>query len=315
MRWELGWDQVDARSVALSSTPVYVGRGPNNDVVLTDATVSTRHAALWVDSAGVRIEDLKSRNGTTINGRPLAGIVGLKSGDRVCFGDGVELVIRGVRDQVRSAAARAYLLVDASRNIAVPVRDSRVRIGPDAESQLRTRGPDAAEVVFRDDGIWLNRSGDYSLLQPDEPFDVGEHSYVVQESVGEVAPTVAMSDAPFPYVLHATLSKPRAVARMSHRESGGEVLITAGTRVALLWQLMQGIVRDQASGVLLSERGWCDARDLRVGVWGKSAADSEERLNVLIHRVRKDLEDGGFSGAVIERRLSQVRAYVAEVVT
>jgi hypothetical protein len=167
-------------------------------------------------------------------------------------------------------------------------------------------------VVFRDDGVWLNRNGDYTPLQLDTPFDVGEHSYVVQEMDGVVAPTVAVSDAPFPYRLHASLSSPQPVARLSHREMDQEVVITAGTRVALLWQLMQGIIRDQSRGVLLNERGWCDARDLRVGVWGKSAADSEERLNVLIHRVRKDLEEAGFSGAVIERRLSQVRAYVAE---
>lgn len=315
MRWELAWDQVDARAVVLSTTPVYVGRGPGNDVVLTDSTVSTRHAALWVDSSGVRLEDLKSRNGTSVNGRPLAGIGTLRSGDRVCFGECAELVVRGVRDRFRPSLSKAYLLVDTSQNIAVPVRDARVRIGPDAEPQLRIRGDDSAEVVFRDDGVWLNRNGDHTLIEPDTPFMVGDHSFVIREIKGAVSPTVAVSDAPFPYVLHASLSGPRPVARLSHREMEQELVVTAGTRVALLWQLMQGIVRDQSRGVLLNERGWCDARDLRVGVWGKAAADNEERLNVLIHRVRKDLEDGGFSGAVIERRQSQVRAYVAEVST
>lgn len=314
MAWELALDRLDHRAILLSAVPVYVGRGPSNDLVLTDATVSTRHAAFWADSAGAHVEDLKSRNGTLINGRPLTGVASLKSGDTVRLGDTVELVVRANRRQ-NAVSQRGYLIVEASRGIAVPVRSTRVRIGPDAEPQLRVSAVDPVELVFRDDGIWVNRDGDYTSLALDTVVEIGDHAFQVRESKGVTAPTQETTDAPFPYVLDASLSGSRPIARLLHRETGAQLEVTAGTRVTLWWQLAQAVVRDRASGILRSEVGWCDARDLRVGVWGRSAADMEEKLNVLIHRARKELKDTGFDGAVIERRSAQVRAYVAEAKT
>lgn len=47
-----------------------MGAGPGNDLVLNDRFVSTRHARLWWDGVEWWLEDLGSRNGTSINGRP-----------------------------------------------------------------------------------------------------------------------------------------------------------------------------------------------------------------------------------------------------
>jgi len=47
---------------------ITIGRGPENDVVLDYATVSTRHARLIVDGGAVTIEDLNSTNGTFLGG-------------------------------------------------------------------------------------------------------------------------------------------------------------------------------------------------------------------------------------------------------
>lgn len=47
-----------------------IGAGPGNNLVLNDRFVSTRHARLWWDGIEWWLEDLGSRNGTLINGRP-----------------------------------------------------------------------------------------------------------------------------------------------------------------------------------------------------------------------------------------------------
>jgi FHA domain-containing protein len=53
---------------------------------LDDPLVSRRHALLLVTSNGVTIEDLQSRNGVVVNGRPIAGRTELSSGDKIAIG-------------------------------------------------------------------------------------------------------------------------------------------------------------------------------------------------------------------------------------
>ena len=46
-----------------------IGRGPGNDVVLTDLRVSRRHAELRIADGGYEIVDVGSRGGTYVNGQ------------------------------------------------------------------------------------------------------------------------------------------------------------------------------------------------------------------------------------------------------
>lgn len=49
---------------------LHIGRGDNNDIVVSDPTVSRQHAQLMVDDIGqVTIIDLNSSNGTFVNGQ------------------------------------------------------------------------------------------------------------------------------------------------------------------------------------------------------------------------------------------------------
>jgi hypothetical protein len=61
-----------------------IGRLPDNDVVIDDATVSRRHCAIVVHSdLSVELLDIASKNGTTVNGRKLAGSAKLRDGDEL----------------------------------------------------------------------------------------------------------------------------------------------------------------------------------------------------------------------------------------
>ena len=65
-----------------------VGRGPECDVVLEDDRISRRHAALAGNGSGWSVADLGSKNGTQVDGLPLAADASGKLADRswISFG-------------------------------------------------------------------------------------------------------------------------------------------------------------------------------------------------------------------------------------
>jgi len=64
---------------------VTIGRSPDCQIVLKDFGISRTHAKLIADEDGVRIQDLKSKNGTQVNGVPVVEAP-LKDGDRILLG-------------------------------------------------------------------------------------------------------------------------------------------------------------------------------------------------------------------------------------
>ena len=63
-----------------------LGRAQSARVVLDDTSVSAHHAMLRPVDGGWAIEDLGSRNGTLVNGRPATAQVALECGDAIQLG-------------------------------------------------------------------------------------------------------------------------------------------------------------------------------------------------------------------------------------
>lgn len=80
------WLVLRGRRVALGEGENLVGRDPGSHVCLDDPSVSRRHARVVVDAGGVWLEDLGSKNGTTVGGEMVRGRTPLGGGDRVVFG-------------------------------------------------------------------------------------------------------------------------------------------------------------------------------------------------------------------------------------
>jgi len=68
---------------------VVVGRAPGCTVVLEDGFASQRHARFLVRDGVAYVEDLRSTNGTLLDGRPVQGAVPLAPGSRVQIGSTV----------------------------------------------------------------------------------------------------------------------------------------------------------------------------------------------------------------------------------
>ena len=106
------------------SGQVIIGRSTDVDLRLRDNQVSRRHAVVRVTAAGAELEDLKSQNGTFLNGERISGPRALQLGDtlRVC---GVTLAFYASEPH-----NQATQLVDAAR--------FRERLEDEIERALRT---------------------------------------------------------------------------------------------------------------------------------------------------------------------------------
>ena len=73
------------KSFLLTSAQNLIGRESSAQVVLSDPTVSRRHAILRVDAEHATISDLGSQSGTQVDGEMVTG-VGISVGDRIVVG-------------------------------------------------------------------------------------------------------------------------------------------------------------------------------------------------------------------------------------
>jgi pSer/pThr/pTyr-binding forkhead associated (FHA) protein len=78
-----------------------IGRGGGNEFYLPDVRASREHAEIKWDGEAFVLTDLKSSNGTYLNGEPLTGSAALKEGDEIQVGEHV-LRVR-VEDATRVA--------------------------------------------------------------------------------------------------------------------------------------------------------------------------------------------------------------------
>ncbi len=73
------------QSYSFTSGEVVLGRSPDCQVVLKDFGISRNHAKIVVDGDSIRILDLNSKNGTSVNGQPIVEAF-LKDGDKILLG-------------------------------------------------------------------------------------------------------------------------------------------------------------------------------------------------------------------------------------
>lgn len=66
---------------------ITLGRSTSNTIQVIDKRASRHHLSLRRNRDGYAAEDMGSKNGTLINDEPMAGLVRLKSGDRISLGD------------------------------------------------------------------------------------------------------------------------------------------------------------------------------------------------------------------------------------
>jgi DNA-binding winged helix-turn-helix (wHTH) protein len=82
----LHWLVVRGRRVPLGEGENVIGRDPGAGVWLDEAGISRRHARITIAGGQALLEDLGSKNGTTVRLARVAGPVRLRDSDRISFG-------------------------------------------------------------------------------------------------------------------------------------------------------------------------------------------------------------------------------------
>src|SRR3954462_1788549 len=83
---QLVWENGERPPFALNKVITTLGRNEANDLQLDDPKVSSFHGNILNREDGYHLLDLKSRNGTVVNGKAVSACA-LKDGDSLAFGD------------------------------------------------------------------------------------------------------------------------------------------------------------------------------------------------------------------------------------
>ena len=77
----------EQRRLDFDKAEITIGRVQGNDVVLPKGNVSKRHARIVLKDGKFIIVDLKSTNGTYVNGRKITSPLVVKDSDKIYIGD------------------------------------------------------------------------------------------------------------------------------------------------------------------------------------------------------------------------------------
>lgn len=76
--------------------PMVVGRAGDADLVVSDPKVSRRHAKFDAEGGVVYVTDLRSSNGTLLNGEPVTQSIEVRPGDHVDVGTTRLEIVRAI---------------------------------------------------------------------------------------------------------------------------------------------------------------------------------------------------------------------------
>lgn len=303
-----------------------VGRGGDNDLILSDRSVSSRHALFYFTASGseLRVRDLGSANGTWVGDARVSSEVALADGARVRLGANVVLraTLRAA-DIAHTPSERPGFVEDVSAGIRYPITSDVTLIGAGPTCQIHVAGGadvEACLTVYDTGEVRLGRDGDESVLEVGEVFELAGRPYVLRP--GSVGGDSTFQIEPIPSEPAATevsleVDLTRAgggIARFVALPVPPSVDITSENRVALLYVLARQIRDDRARGVPAAEAGWCSDAVVMQGIWGRQWENQEwNTYQVLLFRLRKELKAGGFDGFLVEKRKGHTRLRVARV--
>jgi serine phosphatase RsbU (regulator of sigma subunit) len=199
-----------ARRIRLDRPVLTLGRSSTNDVPLGDRTLSRVHARIEgvLDGGPIRLVDLGSRNGTSLNGSRITEPVPLSAGDRIQLGETLVEIIeesttRVVIDPIGEESSKKTTFLQSSKDLLRPHKhafDSKLGAEELARLNASLRMLNEISVDLLGE-IPLNRllelilEKTFTFLQPDRGLLMlaDEHGELKPEKV-KYAPGVDPSD-------------------------------------------------------------------------------------------------------------------------
>jgi DNA-binding response OmpR family regulator len=157
----------------LEKDETIIGREAPADLVIPLPRISRRHAGISRDARGYTIRDLGSRNGTFVNGEPIADApVLLKNDDQIVLGGTAELGFSNLRETAqgpRIGRLNGVWLDEGARGVWVDGK----RIDPPLSAAQLT----LLTLLYRSTGQVVPRAQIIAAVWPDSnPAGVGEEA-------------------------------------------------------------------------------------------------------------------------------------------
>jgi pSer/pThr/pTyr-binding forkhead associated (FHA) protein len=111
-----------------------LGREQNCDIVITDRQVSRHHAKVLPSTEGIILKDLKSKNGTHLNGQKILEPVMLKDGDVVMIAYAQQLIFLS-SDATLPLDSQQINIVSSIQNEKISSTESKRRLRIDRKAR------------------------------------------------------------------------------------------------------------------------------------------------------------------------------------
>jgi tetratricopeptide (TPR) repeat protein len=158
----------DKRLTVIGTFPAKMGRDPECTIALRDQGVSRVHAVVTTEGGGFYLSDVDSKNGTRLNGLPLAGSLPLAGEGVFAVGEGVDLAFAVRRPGAPGNAGQAVLNLAVVRGVdkgalyflsAGEIAPRRAGGGADLPGDLRFKTVDGNVMIEPADGAPLLLNG------------------------------------------------------------------------------------------------------------------------------------------------------------
>jgi len=129
-----------------------IGRWDGSDIVIPDPEASRRHAQIRRDAGRYVLVDLGSKNGTLVNGHPIAGATPLRDGDEIVIPPRFAFAFVDNEATAAFGNARPGLRIDAqSRSVTVDGRPVEPPLAPNQFALLVLLASQPGRVFARDE--------------------------------------------------------------------------------------------------------------------------------------------------------------------
>lgn len=275
---------------------VVIGRSPAAQISINDPRMSRMHAMIWIENSEAWARDLGSTNGTNVNGRRISA--------PQLLGEDAILQISDLTIQLRPLPTfhgdfvPLLWIEDEETGLRRSVGASPIHLS------------DSTVLHHTDGEIWLAGSQGRRALSIGSTFRAAGRQWRLVDADDAGNSTDFSSQNGPPYSIWA-LDQRRVVLR--DLLSGREHTISSSRRARLLRILGARLQQDRTRRRPIGQQGWTADDELGIAVWGDAwLGSASNRLNVLIHRVRRELDDAGFDSECLQKQRGAARLWLQQ---
>ena len=285
-----------------------LGRAPSCDVVLAGATSSRRQALVHLDEEGPAVA-VMGRGEVRVDGVIVAETTPLRVGAALAVGDAEFEVVREEYQPSDASRETAFWVLRGPSGAMFSIAAGRFTVGGAREDDLRLEGVADGAIELFASQTRVEVTAGVALEVDGEPLPEGETALAragSSISVGEMALTVVAGGALGEGSTLAVDEVGVREIRLEFLPRGGRLHVTRPLGVITVYLSER---RCDFVALLLSPPSPLNAGDpipdehVWARVWGNQPS-GRKALNVLTHRIRRDLDRAGLDGAGLIERVS-----------